>query len=303
MKKRNLLILACGALLAGATLTACASNQSTSSSKPQSVEDVKTVAFIQLANEDKEYIWYDIHDSNEDDQISKDDGIDTIYITKKGKIDTFFVRELTLSDLKGKNNDEIKKIAKEQDKTSFKVEKEEVISSLGKIEEVANFYKEHIALWERTQEYITAHPEEYTNPDEELRKASDEIERIKEEQTRSEKSLTELEKLTYGKLSAQYLNKPVKAKVETDSTGNTVVEEALEFWSYSIDPDYGEVKVESHSKNFTTTISGVVYDTYYVGYVNPSRGVSGDSFLVTAVPNESVLIVFDTLDTKNVTEE
>ena len=49
MKKRNLLILACGALLAGATLTACAANQS-------AVENgqSKTIGFMQLANEDKQ---------------------------------------------------------------------------------------------------------------------------------------------------------------------------------------------------------------------------------------------------------
>lgn len=304
MKTKKLFSMFTTGILVTTLLVACSSKQS-NSNKVQSVEDVKTVSFIQLANGNKEQIWYDLYDSNGDGEISKDDDIDTIYITKDGKIDTYFIRdELTLSDVKDKSNNEIKELAKQQDQATFSARKEEVIPSSGSaVSDSNDFYEEQIALWERTQDYINAHPEEYPDPDEELRKASEELTRVKEEKSRSEKSLRELEELTYSKLSTQYLNKPVKATVETDSTGNTVIEENFEFWAYSIDPDYGEVEVESRSQNFTTTISGQIYDTHYVGYVNPEEFTGNDSFLVTAVSSDLVLIVFDPLDTKNVTEE
>ncbi|MGT2743063.1 hypothetical protein [Streptococcus plurextorum] len=303
MDKRNFLVLTFGTLLASTILTACSSNQSTQN-KLQNLEDVTTVAFMQLANESKEHIWYNIDDSNDDGQISKDDSIDAIYITKNGKINTYFIRELTLSDVKDKNTEEVKKLAIEQDKAYFEVNKEDAIPSSGDKEaEKAEYYNQLIASWERTIEQIKAYPEEFSDPDLELSLASDELTKLKEEKDRTLKSLAELKKLTYADFSAQHLNKPAKATVKTDSTGNTVVGEAPEFWFYRINQMNGEVEVVNYNYYCTTTISGLVYNTYYVGYVNPDEGVNNDSFLITAVPNESVLIAFDKLDTKNVTEE
>ncbi|HFI2693079.1 TPA: hypothetical protein ACGO0Y_002233, partial [Streptococcus suis] len=79
MKKRNLLILACGALLAGTTLTACSSNQS---KVGIGIDQAKTVGFMQLANENKERIWFQVEDTNDDGEISKDDRIQKIYVIK-----------------------------------------------------------------------------------------------------------------------------------------------------------------------------------------------------------------------------
>ncbi|WP_162012268.1 hypothetical protein [Streptococcus sp. S784/96/1] len=241
MKTKKLFSMFTTGILVTTLLVACSSKQSNINSKQvQSVEDVKTIAFMQLANEKKEHIWYDLSDSNGDSEISKDDSIYTIYITRDGKVDTYFIQgELTLSDIKDKSNDEIKKLAKQQDEATFD---------------------------QKSKDFATP-------------------------------------KLNYTQLYPQYRNKPVNATVKTDSTGNTAVEERIEFPTYSIDPDSGDVEVGSHDPNFTTTISGQIYDTHYVGYVDPEEFTGNDSFLVTAVSSDSVLIVFDTLDTKNVTEE
>lgn len=101
MKKRNLLILACGALLAGATLTACAANQS-------AVENgqSKTIGFMQLANEDKQRIWFRVRDTNDDGEISKDDRIQSIYVIKNSKANIYNIYDLNLAYIKDKKESE-----------------------------------------------------------------------------------------------------------------------------------------------------------------------------------------------------
>ncbi|HEM5490629.1 TPA: hypothetical protein U1617_001182 [Streptococcus suis] len=97
------------------------------------------------------------------------------------------------------------------------------------------------------------------------------------------------------------LNRPVKATVETDSTGNTVVEETIRHATFAFDSDNNVVPGGESYKIFNSTISGYIYDTYYVGYAG--NGTTKSSFLVISAPNENVSISFDTLDTENVSEE
>ncbi|HEM6290080.1 TPA: hypothetical protein U2C91_001384 [Streptococcus suis] len=216
-------------------LVACSSNQTTSSSS-QSVSEVNNFAFVQKANENVENIWYVIEDSNDDYQLSKDDEIEKVFLTKNGKMDVYHVgslpgeEPLTLSFLKDKSNSEIKELVRQSAEAYFS------------------------------------------------------------------------EILEYNSLSTKIsiddlLNRPVKATVETDSTGNTVVEERIQYAHFNVDSDNNVVPDESYY-TFNSTISGYIYDTYYVGY-----GTTNSSFLVISAPNENVSISFDTLDTENVSEE
>ncbi|HFU3799972.1 TPA: hypothetical protein ACGO0I_000995 [Streptococcus suis] len=216
-------------------LVACSSNQTTSSSS-QSVSEVNNFAFVQKANENVENIWYVIEDSNDDYQLSKDDEIEHVYLTKNGKMDVYHVgslEPLTLSFLKDKSNSEIKELVRQRAEAHFS--------------EILEFNSLSTKI-----------------------------------------SIDDL------------LNRPVKATVETDSTGNTVVEETIHYAYFDVDADNNLVPGESY-KIFNSTISGYIYDTYYVGYAG--NGTSKSSFLVISAPNENVSISFDTLDTENVTEE
>ncbi|HEM4702883.1 hypothetical protein ACTGJ2_06950 [Streptococcus suis] len=219
-------------------LVACSSNQTTSSSS-QSVSEGNNFAFVQKANENVENIWYVIEDSNDDYQLSKDDKIETVYLTKNGKMDVYHVgslpgeEPLTLSFLKDKSNSEIKELVRQSAEAHFS------------------------------------------------------------------------EILEYNSLSTKIsiddlLNRPVKATVETDSTGNTVVEETIRYATFNVDSDNNVVPDESYN-TFNSTISGYIYDTYYVGYAG--NGTTKSSFLVISAPDENVSISFDTLDTENVSEE
>ncbi|HEM4050624.1 TPA: hypothetical protein U1W10_000599 [Streptococcus suis] len=219
-------------------LVACSSNQTTSSSS-QSVSEVNNFAFVQKANENVENIWYVIEDSNDDYQVSKDDKIEKVYLTKNGKMDVYYVASLpgeeplTLSFLKDKSNSEIKELVQQ-----------------------------------RGEAYVSSALE-----------------------TISQSTKPSIDDL---------LNRPVKATVETDSTGNTVVEEKIHYATFKLDSDNNVVPDESYNI-FNSTISGYIYDTYYVGYAG--NGTTKSSFLVISAPDENVSISFDTLDTENVSEE
>ncbi|HEL2423074.1 TPA: hypothetical protein TZW74_001255 [Streptococcus suis] len=220
-------------------LVACSSNQTTSSSS-QSVSEVNNFAFVQKANENVENIWYVIEDSNDDYQLSKDDEIEKVFLTKNGKMDVYYVASLlgeeplTLSFLKDKSNSEIKELVRQ-----------------------------------RGEAYISSFLE-----------------------TLSQSTKPSIDDL---------LNRPVKATVETDSTGNTVVKEKIHYADFDLDSDNNFVPGGESYKIFTSTISGYIYDTYYVGYAG--NGTTKSSFLVISAPNENISISFDTLDTENVSEE
>ncbi|HFI0456019.1 TPA: hypothetical protein ACGOZD_001986 [Streptococcus suis] len=235
MKKSSLYskLFICG--LSISFLVACSSNQTTSSSS-QSVSEVNNFAFVQKANENVENIWYVIEDSNDDYQLSKDDEIEHVYLTKNGKMDVYNVdslEPLTLSFLKDKSNSDIKELVRQRAEAHFS----ELL--------------EHLSISTKTSIDIL-------------------------------------------------FNRPVKATVETDSTGNTVVEETIHYAHFDLDADKNLVPGESYNI-FNSTISGYIYDTYYVGYAGNSTSKS--RFLVISAPNENVSISFDTLDTENVTEE
>ncbi|NQJ72250.1 hypothetical protein HO539_02695 [Streptococcus suis] len=286
MKKRNLLILACGALLAGATLTACSSNQS---KVGIGIDQVKTVGFMQLANENKERIWFQVKDTNDDGEISKDDGIQNIYVIKNSKVDTYHIYDLNLAYIKDKKDSEIIKLAKEYDEKYFDEQKKVIIDG-------ANHHIENSKT--SIEDYKSLEVED------EAQKEMIELDIEDEESNIQENNqvIEAVKKLNYEDALKLYSTYPLEAKVETDSSGNNVASEEITFLSYElIQEDYvGPYTIASNeiTSDLDSPIFGEIYDKFYTGY-----SFSGDSFLITSSLDKNVTLGFDTLDTKNVTEE
>lgn len=299
MKKRNLLILACGALLAGATLTACSSNQS---KVGIGIDQAKTVGFMQLANENKERIWFEVDDSGEDGVISKDEEIETIYVIKSGKMDTYNVRYLglELKDIKDKNEAEIKKLAVEGD---IQFLEEELRSAIEQKKGDVELTQDTLEHWTTpiNLEYLKSLEDpwmfydetgiEASNVDELLTKLAENLETRK-------KILSTFENLKYNDFSKLYMDKDVKAIAETDSSGNNISRESIYLYGYNFTGD-DKPEVIEYEKNLGYPIQGQVYDQLYMGYYNNYD----NDFLITSSLDKNVTLGFDTLDTKNVTEE
>ena len=109
MKKRNTLLIL-GVLLASVGLAACSSSTNT-----------KGKGIAQLMNDNQERVFYTVIDSNHDGLPGKDEDVEFISISKKGKLKAYEV-ELIMDDVVGKNINEIKKLAEEKSKKTYKVE-------------------------------------------------------------------------------------------------------------------------------------------------------------------------------------
>ncbi|NRG69870.1 hypothetical protein HPB00_10540 [Streptococcus suis] len=301
MKKRNLLILACGALLAGATLTACSSNQS---KVGIGIDQVKTVGFMQLANENKERIWFDVNDSNSDGEISKDDTITDIYIIKSGKMFIYNVPNLELKDIKDKNEAEIKKLAYEEDEKYFE---ENLKAAIERWEYKVSSAQSGLEEWQRP-ESIQAMREDpsliwHQFPDLEVSNVDELLVKLAEEVENRKNILEKYKNLNYSDYSKLNMGKDIKAIVETDSSGNNVVSEKFDV--YLIDSnvyldrlDDSTSELQTYTIVLKNQVSGEIFDKFYTGY-----SFSRDSFLITSSLDKNVTLGFDTLDTKNVTEE
>ena len=111
MKKRNTLLIL-GVLLASVGLAACSSSMNT-----------KGKGIAQLMNDNQERVFYLVSDSNDDDLPGKDEDINTVYITKSGKLKGYETRELKMDEVVGKNIDEVRKLAEEKSKETFEFDK------------------------------------------------------------------------------------------------------------------------------------------------------------------------------------
>ncbi|HFU4189779.1 TPA: hypothetical protein ACGO8C_001297 [Streptococcus suis] len=286
MKKKKFVSFVCSALLIGATLTACSSNQSTVGI---GIDQAKTVGFMQLANENKERIWFEVRDTYGDGELSKDDDITYVYRIKGGKADTFMVAgdsddDITLSDIKNMNDKDILSLFKESDKKDFE---DWINSDINGITEAIKEIEDTISGnedWELTD------PEGF----QEQKDLLEELNSI----------LQSLNNVTYESAMKLKSNYPLAAVVETDSSGNHVVTEEVSFKKYTLEHRVGYfdateniLQERSNDLEFQYAITGTIYDQTYKGYY------LGDSFLVTSSLDDSVNLGFDTLDTKNVTEE
>ena len=264
MKTRKLLAVMATGVLATSLLVACSSNQS-NSNQVQSVDETKTVGFMKLANENKERIWYRVDDSNDDGQISKDDKIEEIYTVKNGKITSYFVWN-------GPDNTVLLKDVSEKS--------ENEVQKLAKKQDKYYFKKKKESIVQSLSD---------PSFDEQVRNKA--------------------KNLNYDNFTKYYSNKKLQASVETDSSGNYVVLESINFWKNPIDKmiDDFEVYIEENpdpqeieiNRELSNVIYGQIYKQNYAGYLLADE----NDFLVTSALAKSTTLGFDTLDTKNVTEE
>lgn len=289
MKKRSLFILACGVLFASAALTACSANQSTNSqtqnakANVQSAEKVKPIGFMKLANEDTERIWFDTY------KISKDANITGLYVIKNGKATYYHLitytsksnvengpgwsnELLTLSDIKNLSNKEITEKAKKIDREAY----DSYFQSFSDIVDTA------LIKWPSDSEnhlYVPA------------------LENIKS-------SLSSLQGDSgYKAYRKRVTEQKLSAKVATDDTGNTIVNEEIElptFVKYTADfLDSKSLEVDRESRTLKIDTSsfniGDIYDSKYAAF--------GKSPLITRDMPEKSYPYLDILGTKNVVEK
>ncbi|HEM6081999.1 TPA: hypothetical protein U2B95_000424 [Streptococcus suis] len=286
MKKRNLLILACGALLASATLTACSSNQS---KVGIGIDQVKTVGFMQLANENKERIWFEVIDTSSDDEISKDDKINRVIVIKNGKADFYHTIESKLSDFKDLSDEEIINKIKQLDRDYVSSIIKDCIGSIN-------------GTIKRTEESLSEAREQGYEIDEQF--YVDDININKQR-------ISALENLKYEDIAHLYSNFELYATVETDSSGNSVISEEIGLpidFSFSEDSVFSDessalMNLNDFYKDLYGTnelgypVQGDIYSQNYKGYGTEH------TFFITSSLDDSVNLGLDTLDTKNVTEE
>ncbi|HFI0130085.1 TPA: hypothetical protein ACGPAJ_000370 [Streptococcus suis] len=290
MKKKKFVSFVCGALLIGATLTACSSNQSTVGI---GIDQAKTVGFMQLANENKERIWFDVNDSNDDDLISKDDTVDRVFVIKNGKVDIYHTTGVELSEFKDMSDKDIVKLMKQMDKEFIDSEIEGMIQSINvSIEDEESMIKE-----------LESQDQEYNSPG----ASQTEIDIYKHNIQLYEERKSQFQELNYEDIKKLYSNFPITGIVETDASGNNVATESIELPS---EFEFGDDATNIYSETFELLpeqygrlnkvyypVQGEVYQQSYKGYnVN-------NIFWVTTSLDDSVNLGFDTLDTKNVTEE
>lgn len=118
MKKRNKLLFL-SVLFASTALAACSSSM-----------DTKGKGIVQLMNDNKERIFYRVSDTNGDTLPGKDERIEYVYITKKGKLKGYEIGKntsgapdtLRMDEVAGKNISEVKKLAEERTERSFEID-------------------------------------------------------------------------------------------------------------------------------------------------------------------------------------
>ncbi|HEM4882660.1 TPA: hypothetical protein U1138_001824 [Streptococcus suis] len=297
MKKRSFLIFACGILVTSVALTACSSNQSNSSQTQnanenvQSAEEVKPVGFIELANEDTERIWF------EADNIAKDETITGLYVIKNGKATYYHLLtyeshdgisdpdqvaygprikdSLTFSDIKDMSNKEIIEKAKKIDKEAY----DSYFQSFLDIVDTAIIDWSNEPSTSENPIYVPV-LENIKNPLSSLQGDSN-----------------------YRIYRKRVTEQKLSAKVETDDTGNSIVNEEIQlpiFVKYEVDFFYSkQLKVGNETRTLVIDAStfniGDIYDSTYVAF--------GDSPLITRDMPEKSYPYLDILGTKNVVEE
>ena len=184
---------------------------------------------------------------------------------------------------------QIIKLAREYDEKYFDEQKKEIIDSANNsIEdskwEIANYKTYNVETDQQKYEVEQNIQFEEDN----IQKQNQLLQAIKE--------------VTYEDALKLYSTFPLEAEVETDSSGNNIASEKLTLLSYNIrEEDNGSrytIVSNVINSNLESPIIGEIYDRTYKGF-----RYSNDEFLITSSLDKSVNLGFDTLDTKNVTEE
>ena len=107
------------------------------------------------------------------------------------------------------------------------------------------------------------------------------------------KNIDEVRKLAEEKSKKNFEIDKVKAKVETDSSGNNTTEEQIKISVYENKPDY---------RTYRSLTYGQIRDKYYAGYNSGRSGLSSAQLLITEVSKGNT-INFDKADGEIVKEK
>lgn len=316
MKKRNLLILACGALLAGATLTACSSNQKADKDTPETKMDQTTKSklepivkgteqspsqygFMQVANDSTERLWFI------SSKITKDSKLSGVYAIKNGKATYYnlgtteikntgnaaFLKtdySLTFTDIENLSNSEIIKKAQKLDKEAYLAQSKLVNEYLTDYESKGSLYQ-------------------YGSRDGFENQIAEAFNQIKNQipNFNSDKGYQEYRK--------QVTEQPIMATVKTDDSGNNVNFERITLKVFEeLEIFYNEgfhVYNSRNSSDYETISLEVTTSSYYsmdfdkreYGTVLKSNYQGFDGLVTRDFVDGS--ITFDKTDTKNIVEE
>lgn len=286
MKTKKLFSMFTTGILVTTLLVACSSKQSADGNVQG-----ETAGFMQLANANKERIWFKVIDSNDDGEISKDDRVDGVFIIKNSKADFFHGFDATLTDFKGKTDKEVIEYIQQMDKKYINEEIKKQKKSLDLL---------ITDLEEKTKKL--QYEEESQNAPGFNRKT---IDYNNEYINRLQKRISEIEKLEYKDIKSLYSNYKIKATVKTDSSGNNVASEkillprAFKFEDKYIYDDSRPLIIKVYDSHYEVKfqVQGDIYKKFYKGYKLDS------SFFVTTSLDNSINLGLDNLDTKNITEE
>ena len=107
------------------------------------------------------------------------------------------------------------------------------------------------------------------------------------------KNIDEVRKLAEEKSKKNFEIDKVKARVETDSSGNNTTEEQIKISVYENKPDY---------RTYRSLTYGQIRDKYYAGYNSGRSGLSSAQLLITEVSKGNT-INFDKADGEIVKEK
>jgi len=85
---------------------------------PEDAERANSVAFMKTSKNKQPQVWF--KGELDDGEIHKDSAINDVLVTKNGKVTDYSMTNITFQQIKGKNNDQLIKLAKTLDKKGLK---------------------------------------------------------------------------------------------------------------------------------------------------------------------------------------
>jgi len=284
-------------LFLGVVLTGCSTGSSDKSESKndtqESTQEPAKIAFAKEAQSSKERIWYEV-DENSDEQIAKDSSIDSIIITKNGKMKTYSW-DSSLLDVSKMSDKEVLAKVKKDDKNRFAEEK-----------------KQSLKDTDYTIKDLKRDVEEYKNEDDhgdygpDLQQLNDKIEDEKN-------NIEPIKDLSYQAPKWQ----KIKITAETDSSANNLENESFTLKQNGInvvtkefgeedsinDRDFaGETKVQQkfdEDYELTGTLQNYIQilKKYYTGYI-----MDDDNYLLTRTSQDTA-VSLDKTTTKGIKVE
>lgn len=285
--------------------SACGSNNEASSNEDDEGEnenqsdssEPEYVSFMNDMNNNSERVWL-LTRNDSDGNFTKDNKIMSVYKSHNGEVEVIsFDEKPILRDIDEIEDDELWDYFLEYAQNDFVENKNNSIEEVEKQIEIVegdleDFHSEENSINGRV---ISAYNETYPDITEE------QIEEVINEKLSIYRE--EIEKIENTNNYEPEI-KEIEAFVETDATGNEVINENIKFGNYEyLNEDLGWISPVSDSTSYdfaTIPIKGMeILNRIYVGYFEDGRS----NALITRWDEDIKEIIFDTPEEENVTEE